>query len=222
MSPDGSVLAYSCGDAVAGGWSPLVDPLPSAGVSVTDYPGLTTVQALTNDPDYHDYVTSWDPTGTYVYFTREPAGDPAARALTSQLWRVKADGSELAEPVPGLVGWDNLWGGATFMKEGVYGTATYSLPDYTNVPVTVGVTGVQNLAGIQTKLAFKMYHDDIGGECCPIVETVDTCELGDFISHWSLATPVIDQNAGTVHALAYTLNPPAEMVRKWCLARARC
>jgi hypothetical protein len=195
VSPDGSELAYSAG-------APWADPLPAAGVCVADFPGLTTVRVLTDDPGYRDRVCAWTPDGEYVYFLRCTTGD---HPRTWQLCRVKADGSEPEEAVPGVAdwGWQAL-GGVSFLKRGVYGTSSYALPGYTGVPFSVGVVGVENLAGLQTTLRFK--------DCCNIFDTMDSCTAGSMISHWAMVGPTIDQAAGTVKTIAYAPNPGLDQV----------
>jgi len=101
ISPDGEELAYSEGAAIPEDWDSLEDPLPAAGVRVMDYPGMSTVRALTSDPGCHDNVLTWSPDGQYIYFRRQPSGDPQEELSEGRLWRVRADGSELEELVPG-------------------------------------------------------------------------------------------------------------------------
>ena len=215
MSPDGLELAFSEGPAVTVDWDPLTDPLPPAGVRVADYPGFGAVRVLTDDAGYHDYVSNWTPDGQYVYFFREYSGSPQERPVSRTLWRVKADGSQSEEPVPGMVGWDKLWGDMCFMKEGVYGTSTYALPGYTGVPLAVGVVGAENLAGLQARLLFKTYHmysEEFPDPCCPVLDTVDSCGPGPMISHWAMAGPIIDQDAGTMDIVTYGADPGSDAV----------
>jgi len=199
LGPDGSELAYSESPAV-GDWT-WTDPLPAAGIRVVDYPGMTTVRVLTDDPDYCDRVSSWSPDAEHIYFVREEA---TWVPRESRLWRVKADGSEPEEPVPGLAEWDSVVGGPSFLKSGVYTSASYAVPGYTNVPVSMGIVKVQNLAGFQADLQFK--------GCCEIVETVDSCLPGLMVDHWAFLDPNIDQDAGWVKALAYAGNPELDRV----------
>ena len=200
LSPDGLELAYSEGVLVEG-WKWEVDPMPQAGIRVVDYPAMTTVRILTDNPAYHDSASCWSPDGVYIYFTRE---DATWHPREYRLWRVKADGLEPEEPVPGLTEWDSVTGGTSFLKRGVYTSARYTLPGYTDVPVSMGIVGVQNLAGFQADLQFR--------SCCDIVETIDSCLPGLMVDHWSFLDPNIDQDAGWVKALAFAMNPGLDQV----------
>ncbi len=210
MSADGLSLAYSSGPAVSPDWDWATDPLPPAGVRVASYPSLSGELVLTDDSTYHDYVTTWSPEGQYVYFEREYAGAADTRPVSRTLWRVKADGSAAEEQVPGLADWEAVRGGVSFMKKGVYGTSVYALPGYTNIPLTIGVLGVENLAGLQARLAFRMLWD--GDECCPLIASMDACAKGAMIDHWALVGPEIDQLAGKLNVLAYAGNPELDRV----------
>jgi len=210
VSPYGLRLAYSSGPAVSPDWDWATDPLPPAGVRVASYPSLSGELVLTNDSTYHDYVDAWSPDGQYVYFEREYAGAADTRPVSRTLWRVKADGSAAEEQVPGLADWEAVRGGVSFMKKGVYGTSVYALPGYTNIPLTIGVLGIENLAGLQAKLAFDLPPGE--WECCRMIETMDTCGKGAMIDHWSLVGPEIDQLAGKLDVLAYAGNPELDRV----------
>ena len=210
ISPVGLRLAYSSGPAVSPDWDWATDPLPPAGVRVASYPSLSGELILTDDSAYHDYVTAWSPDGQYVYFEREYAGAADTRPISRTLWRVKADGSAAEEQVPGLADWEAVRGGVSFMKKGVYGTSVYALPGYTNIPLTIGVLDIENLAGLQAKLAFDLPH--LGDECCRMIETMDACGKGAMIDHWSLVDPVIDQVNAKVNVLAYGANPELDRV----------
>jgi len=211
IGPDGTKLAFSYGPSVASDYDWSVDPLPKAGVRVVDYPSMGSLLVLTDDPNYHDYVTDWSPDGQYIYFFRESVGTPQEKPVSRTMWRVKADGSAPAEQVPGLADQEHLWGDVTFMRNGVYGTTTYALPGYTNVPVKIGIVDTENLAGLQTVLAFRMYSP-LGDLCCPVIQTVDSCGSGAMIDHWAMPDPVIDQALGKVRALAYGANPELDRV----------
>ncbi|NIR03618.1 MAG: hypothetical protein GTN78_26065, partial [Gemmatimonadales bacterium] len=201
VSPDGLTVAYASGPVAAEG------PAPSS-VILADYPTLTNPQVLTSEADCMDVPQGWTPDGQYIYFTRaELVTGPSESLVASswRLWRVKADGSELAELVPGLEDWDGgIWSGVTFLKQGVHGSAAYTLPGYTNVPLSIAAVGVENLAGLQTDLRFK--------DCCNIFDTMDTCAKGAMIDHWAMVTPSFDQVAGTVDVIAYAANPELDKV----------
>ena len=213
MSPDGTELAYSEGPAVPEGWDGRYDPVPNAGIRVSDYPDMSTVRVLTDDPGYHDHLQAWSPDGQYTYFSRECAGYADEHGTARPLWRVKADGSEPEEPVPGLVDWKLPWGGVAFMKRGVYATSTYALPGYTNIPLSIGVVGAEDLAGIQAQLQFRSFGMyDPGAECCSVFESMDWCQLAPMIAHWTQVGPYIDQTAGTLDMLAYGASPETDAV----------
>ncbi len=211
MSPDGAKLAFSYGPSAPPDYEWSVDPLPKAGIRVVDYPSMSNLLVLTDDPNFHDYVTDFSPDGQYIYFSREYVGTPQEKPVFRNMWRVKADGSAPSEQVPGLADWESLWGDLTFLEKGVYSSTTYALPGYTDVPVKVGVVGAENLAGLQTVLAFRMYSP-LGDTCCPVVQTVDSCTSGSMITHWTMPDPTVDQALGKVRALAYGANPELDRV----------
>ncbi len=211
MSPDGAKLAFSYGPSVPPDYDEQSDPFPPAGIRVVDYPGFTNLRVLTDDPAYHDYVSDWTPDGEYIYFWRRFSGIPQDYPQSGTLWRVKADGSAPAERVPGLAGWDHVFGDVTFLSKGVYSTSTYSLPGYTDVPVKVGIVGAENVAGIQAVLTHRMQSPLIES-CCPVVETVDSCSPGGMIADWQMVEPSIGQTLGKVRALAWASNPEFDAV----------
>ena len=206
ISPDGMYLAYSVGPDMGPDWE-WQDFAVAAGVCTADYPALTNARVLTNDASYHDAVVGWLPDGEYVYFVRSVVGEhPSARPPC--LWRVKADGSEPPEQAPGLSAWPLGVASISFLKRGVYTTSSYTLPGYTDVPVSLGVVGVENLAGVQSKIQFN----PCSGTCPPIVDSLDSLSLGDMIPSWSLFGPVVDEEAGTVASLALAPNPDLDKV----------
>ena len=199
VSPDGLELAYTVGPARPSDWT-WQDPLPAAGIRVADFPTLTNERVLTDDPNYHDRVETWTPDGSYIYFTREDTG---AIPRDLRLWRVKADGSAPAEPVPGLTDW-TVSNGVRFLKNGVYITSRYTLPGYTDVPIDIGVVGAENLAGVQADIAF--------GGSCDLIGSVDSFTAGSMIGDWAVVGPVIDNDAHIARCLAYAPDPGTQKV----------
>ncbi len=199
ISPNGATLAYTSGPSVTPEWT-WQDSLPPAGIRVADYPTLANERILTDDPNYNDRVAAWTPDGSYIYFIREEVG---LNPRTCTVWRIKADGSAPAEQVPGLSDW-YIPKGVDFLEKAVYATSRYTLPGYTNVPIDIGVVGAENLAGIQTEVEY--------GCCVPIIGSIDTFTVGEMISDWATAGPIINNNTHTASYLAYASDPSLQAV----------